>query len=73
MENGRRTGPGVFGRRSDPGRCEDGRPVNGRDGVQGGLRTDVAEQAAVLIGAMLLMLGVERAPLAQNGKAQENE
>jgi hypothetical protein len=37
------------------------------------LRTDVAEQAAVLIGAVLLVLGIERAPLAQDGEAEEYE
>jgi hypothetical protein len=73
MENGRRTGPGLFGRRSDPGRCEDGRTVNGCDGIEGSLGADVAEQAAVLVGAVLLMLGIERAPLAQDGEAKEND
>ncbi len=73
MENGRRARPGVFGRRSDPGRCEDWRAIDGRDGIDGGLGADVAEQTTVLVGAVLLMLGVERAPLAQNGKAEEDE
>jgi hypothetical protein len=37
------------------------------------VRADVAEQTAVLVGAVLLVLCVERAPLAQDREAEEYE
>jgi hypothetical protein len=35
------------------------------------VRADVAEQAAVLVGAVLLVLEIERAPLSEDGEAEE--
>ena len=37
------------------------------------MRADVAEQAAVLVGAVLLVLEIKRAPLAEDGEAEEYE
>ena len=60
-----------FGRRSDPDDRNHGRLEYGCDAVERRVRPDVAEQAAVLVGAVLLVLQIERAPLAEDGQAEE--
>ena len=64
---------GGLGYGSNPGGAKQRRQEEGRNRIQGRVRPDVAEQAAVLIGAMLLVLAVQGAPLAQYHAAEENK
>ncbi len=71
MKNGRLGRSRGLKRRGRPGGGELGCVENQRDGVERGVRSGVAQQAAVLVGAVLVVLGLECKALAQNQDAEE--